>query len=306
MLFHNWGGLQAQRIGRTPWIRRERCLDTPSSRLHQIALSQFTILKHPPSLASVLLVRRLPYRSIVMDYQGAPTTIMDAPTESCKDRHFQQQRVAISLSNSAVVFMERAEYNAAIGTLSHSLKFCNIIMDEAHDFSAPMTATLDGCMEASRSSHGGTRLHTGERYLYQQAVRIPLDMGSSYHSCVMISTLVTFNLALAYQLNGTSKATNPTEVPIMLRKAAKLYELAFGMQQAEGFDNNTLFTLATVNNLGLIHSQLNDRPAADQCFEYLLSTLMYLTDCSKGSDLFDEFFCNASALTPNSESAPAA
>ncbi len=213
---------------------------------------------------------------------------------------------AITLSNSGVALMERGELNAALGALSHSLKFCHIIMDKAMDSSSPMNTSLDACMEASRSGKVDTSRCAGERYLYQQAVRIPLDVGSNYRACVMISTLVTFNFALANHRISTLKAADPAEAQQMLRNAAKLYELAFSMQQEEGFTNNTLFTLATVNNLGLIHSQLNDRTAANQCFEYLLSTLMYLTDCSKGSDFFDGFFRNATTLIPKTESAPAA
>lgn len=209
--------------------------------------------------------------------------------------------------------MECGLHDSAIESLSQALKMCRLIMDEAVDFPAPMGTTFDACMEASRLAAPklDARLSCGERYLYQQAVRIPFNVGSSYRACVMVSTMVTFNLALANQLASCKKVADPSECQAMLRKAVKLYELAFSMQQEEQFDGNTLFTLATVNNLGLIHSQLNDRMAANQCFEYLLSTLMYFNNSNgqrpaNSAEFFDGFFRNASSLIQKSASAPAA
>lgn len=228
---------------------------------------------------------------------------LDALPES----HDERQRIAVDLSNSGVACLELGDYNAAVQALSRSLKYCHHIMDEAKDSVAPINTTLDTCLQASQTAKAQVPTSSCERYLYQQAARIPLNVGSNYRAAVLVSTLVTFNLALAYQLMSTYKAAEPSQAQILLMKAVKLYELAFGMQQEEGFDNNALFTLATVNNLGLIHSQLNDRTAANQCFQYLLSTLLYLNnDSSHGNELFEAFYRNASSMIPKSESAPAA
>lgn len=231
-----------------------------------------------------------------------------------EERSYRQQR-ATHLSNYGVAMIEKGQHGEAIDALSHALKMCRQNMDEAEDFRVSMSTSFDACMEASRKAtvpNFDACLSRGERYFYQQAIRIPLTIGSSYRACVMVSTMVTFNLALANQLASVKKVAEPAEAQAMLRKAVKLYELAFSMQQEEQFDGNTLFTLATVNNLGLIHSQLNDRMAANKCFEYLLSTLMYLNNTTaggcppSGKELFDGFLRNASSLIQKSASAPAA
>lgn len=239
-------------------------------------------------------------------YAQPPRTLLPAALEVVPDDHDERQRIAVDLSNSGVACLEHGDYNAAVQALSRALKYCHLIMDEATDSVAPINASLDACLQASRSANAQVQTSPCERYLYQHAARIPLNVGSNYRAAVLVSTLVTFNLALAYQLMSTYKAADPTEAQILLMKAVKLYELAFSMQQEEGFDNNALFTLATVNNLGLIHSQLNDRTAANQCFQYLLSTLLYLTDSSNSNELFAGFYRNASSMIPKSESAPAA
>lgn len=239
-------------------------------------------------------------------YSQAPVTSLPTSLDAVPEDHNERQRIAVELSNSGVNCLERGDYHAAVQALSRSLKYCHLIMDEAKDSMTPTSTTLDACLQAPRSTHVQAPASPCERYLYQQAARIPLHVGSNYRAAVLVSTLVTFNLALAYQLMSTYKAAEPTEAQILLMKAVKLYELAFSMQQEEGFDNNALFTLATVNNLGLIHSQLNDRTAANQCFQYLLTTLLYLRDSSNGNELFDGFFRNANSMIPKSESAPAA
>jgi tetratricopeptide (TPR) repeat protein len=217
------------------------------------------------------------------------------------------QRHVIGYNNYGVSLIESGNYDIAISALSKSLKTCRQIMDEADDFPAPIATCLDSCMEQSRAVGADfcrDRCDSqSEQYLYRQAIRIPMVVGSNYRACVLVSTIVTFNLALANQLASMGKLESET----MLRKAVKLYELAFSMQQEENFDSNTLFTLATVNNLGLVHSRLNDRNAASKCFEYLLSTLMYLTDCSGNQTFeFDGFFRNASTLIHKPFSAAAA
>mmetsp|Transcript_64740 Transcript_64740/g.90053 ORF Transcript_64740/g.90053 Transcript_64740/m.90053 type:complete len:232 (+) Transcript_64740:52-747(+) len=226
----------------------------------------------------------------------------------------QAQLHVINISNYGVSLIQQGQYGVSIPVLSEALRLCRGLMDQAEDFDGSLGTSLDACMEESRCSRqilmsdareGGRP--NGEKYLYQQAVSIPLDIGSSYRASVMVSTMVTFNLALANQLASMNQTGEDSK--LMLHKAAKLYELAFSMQQEEEFDCNTLFTLATINNLGLVHSQLNDRTSANKCFEYLLSSLMYLTNASgqkQPSREFDGFFRNASSSIQSSRSAPAA
>lgn len=58
-----------------------------------------------------------------------------------------------------------------------------------------------------------------------------------------------------------------------------------------------LFTLAVVNNHGMLHRQLNDEEAPGNCFEYVLSTLIVLIDCGEANvSQIDGFIINATRL----------
>ena len=158
-------------------------------------------------------------------------------------------------------------------------------------------------------------------YLYSHAIHIPSDVTESQNIQVMVSSIIMFNLALAYHrlsMNNnkagedgtTNAATTIGNNKLLLSKAMKLYKYGLEMHSMEPFDDNILFTLATLNNIGHAHSLLKNKEDADQSFQKLLSILMYLVSIEfeavkqNGYD-FDGFFQNASAsqCQPNTASA---
>jgi hypothetical protein len=65
-------------------------------------------------------------------------------------------------------------------------------------------------------------------------------------------------------------------------------------------ENNVMFTMAAMNNLGVIYLQLEDRETASKCFQSLLSTVMFLVDCGAAKVCCDEdldgYLCNVTNL----------
>jgi len=72
----------------------------------------------------------------------------------------------------------------------------------------------------------------------------------------------------------------------MFLRARKLYELAFEMHLDEPessssspcVDVSLLFTLALINNLGLVYDVLGETQRSETCFENMFGTMMYLVD----------------------------
>ena len=140
---------------------------------------------------------------------------------------------------------------------------------------------------------------------------------------VIYSTIIIFNLALAFHLSalGITTATssssssnchnnNKNKALARLTKALKLYELALTLQEQEKIQGNALFTLATVNNMGVIQRSIgeSDKQARDY-FEFLLSNLLPMFAGIGKEDIFPltAFFSNAiNVLNSRSHSAPAA
>jgi tetratricopeptide (TPR) repeat protein len=216
-----------------------------------------------------------------------------------------ERQITIQLNNSAVSLIAAGDYDAAISALISALETCKQIIGEAYEHHQPVKTSVDQCMTQSPATQAKTSNEDEyDQYMYRQAIHIPLlTIESSYQASIIL--MIIFNLALAHQLSAVGGDKEKSK----LRKAAKLYELSFSfiLQRDENFENNVVFTMATVNNMGLIYHKLNDGETANKCFEHLLSTLMFLIGCGEG-DVYelDGFLRNVSNLIYEPCSAAAA
>jgi tetratricopeptide (TPR) repeat protein len=194
-----------------------------------------------------------------------------------------QHKNAIQQSNAGASLIAAGEYNTAIEELLFALKAYKqgVVMSEADKIPEPVETSLDQCMAQSLAVSGHRKaclVDDNDQYMYKQAIHIPLDIESTSQSSAMIPSLILFNSALAHHLSAM--ASGNRQSPKLLR-AAKLYELAFILQRDAQLDNNVLFTLAALNNLGVVHHQLENKETATKCFQQVLSTIMLLVDCGE-------------------------
>jgi len=217
---------------------------------------------------------------------------------------------AIAENNRSVGLISSGDYEAAIDGQTRALSIIKKFMD-LHGDQLPKTSahrtSLDQCMTASCCTFEEDDDMQHE-FLYQQGVVIPMDIHPDQDIGALVSCMIIFNFALACQLSASSSAGE--EVVIAnLNKAIKLYQLSFNLQRNANMDGNVLFSLAVVNNLGICHRQLHNQEDSGKCFEYVLSTLMFLTDCGEVSELYkylDGFFFNVAHLISQPTVAPAA
>ena len=148
---------------------------------------------------------------------------------------------------------------------------------------------------------------SGSGFLYKHAIRLPADLQmENTHCATVASAVIVFNLALAYQLRS-AELRNPSSKRSLVSKAGRLCEL--GLQVLPDTTSAVMFILATLNNLRLVHRELNDSTSANMCFEHLMSTLMVVVDnlgvegCMDCDEL-DGFLRNAT--TANFQAQPAA
>lgn len=226
------------------------------------------------------------------------------PTHSTSDllhnmATFQQ---IIAEGNSICDLIEAGEHSVAVSSLTCTLTVLKEIMAHADHEEGIIKTSLDQCMKnksvpAPCTGYIDEETTAYPQFVFQRPIRMPSNIGCSYNEIIFASCIVIF-LAIAYHLQGDGES---------LVRALKLYELSFNLQREQQFDHNVLFILATVNNLGLIHKQLHDEHSSRMCFEHVLSTLMYLTDCGEANDSnLDGFFRNIFGIVSNGCAAPAA
>lgn len=108
--------------------------------------------------------------------------------------------------------------------------------------------------------------------------------------------IVMYNLALTLHLHALSLSNNnrnqkfnisfgdnsdAKKAKKLFLRSRKLYELAFEMHLDEACDVNLLFTLALINNLGLVYDVLDQKQRSKTCFKNMFSTMMYLMDSNE-------------------------
>jgi hypothetical protein len=217
----------------------------------------------------------------------------------------------IAKNNHAVALIEAGNYEDAISNLSHTLTTFRqmVINHDTTSNESVLKTSLDACMESTPVSAVVRDVSSAvDIFLYENGIAIPGNfISSGFHETTMVSCIIVFNLALAQHLYyRSSKPTNVARHS-SLHKALRLYDLAFKLQREARMQDSVMFSLAVVNNVALVHRQLRDEQAATKCFEFVLSLLMYMTDCGH-SNVFvlEGFFLNVSNLICQPRVAPAA
>lgn len=218
------------------------------------------------------------------------------------------QRLAAQKNNEAVLQLSAGVMVDAIKNFTLALNISRQCMGDDHGDETEQegsAVSLDQYMACSEEIPSLESQDSDCCYVHRQGIPIPLDAASGYYSCVMMSSVIIYNLALAQQLSCSSPDTRRN--PAKLIKAARLYDLAFNMQRNdENLGDNVCFTLAIVNNLGVVYRELGDLEAARKCFEHVLSTLMLVLDCGKSYPQFGHYFQNATSFNSIAIFAPAA
>jgi hypothetical protein len=225
---------------------------------------------------------------------------------------------AIELNNTGVSLITSRDYTRAIVPLSNALKImkqcCSMTIEDAQDDCCAQQhrrmASLDMCIAHTQSECLSPK-DENEHYMHREAICIPpsflLDSSQQKQDvpALLLTAVILFNLALLHQLSAQDGENHQAK----LTKAAQLYTLVNELQFANRFENNVWFAMATVNNLGLVHAQLQDATNANRCFESLLAMLMFSTEgAQKRREDFDGFLRNVSIFISTSLSigAPAA
>lgn len=105
-----------------------------------------------------------------------------------------------------------------------------------------------------------------------------------------ISLIALFNLAVCNHRSGILHNMDTG----LLRKALQMYEMAYAIQMQEGIDMTLTPTMIIMSNVGHIHKILGNKDNSVQCFQHLLSTIMFLVEAGERDHIFefDGFFEN--------------
>jgi tetratricopeptide (TPR) repeat protein len=232
---------------------------------------------------------------------------------------------ATTLNNEGISFINSRQYDEAISSITRGLALVRQVLAEQDDNDSyfedecdpvspacfflevasnkPKEMKISNCTESIREQ---------TPFAFQNPLYINTQVPARRVVClqyfVELSFILIYNLALAHHMSALRDTTPLAERKFM--KALSLYEFAYSIQMTEEIQLSVLQTMAIFNNMGQIHSSLNNVEKSEICFQHLLSTIMFVNDMGAGErdavDQMDDFLGNVMALILKDSSAAAA
>ena len=253
----------------------------------------------------------------------------------------QQLLKAIRLNNMSASQLEEGNYQLALDILAEGLHVSKQLLKDFGRTADRVTVCSNGInLDAFMARDDQTRTcpmdesddidssdHTSgsasidsiddrnddEFFLYKHPIHLPEDpdtLACREDTCTAISAALIFNMALANQQLSSIELTalGDAAAEERLERAARLYKLAYNLQERNEVFLSPLFMMAIINNLGLLYQSLDQKDTAGNCFQHLLTTLMFVTDYEYGDGTvaLDGFFRNTTHLISQPCPAPAA
>jgi hypothetical protein len=212
--------------------------------------------------------KQAPKKNLFSDHK--PKRMTSEQEQKRKESSKMMLQSIIELNNTGAGLIASGDYKRAFVPLWNALKItkqCMAVEKSQDCCTHRRTTSLDMCI-AHTPSECLPSADENEHYMHRQAICIPpsflLEPQSQQDVRVLLSAVIIFNLALLHQLSAQQ---DDEKRLAKLTKAAKLYTLIYELQRSNRFENNVWFVMATMNNLGLVHTQLQDATNADRCFE---------------------------------------
>jgi hypothetical protein len=213
------------------------------------------------------------------------------PSSNCSSLEY-----ARTLSNKSCCLIKQRHYDEAIANLMAALKetkktAIKLKPEEADSAETSSQSKLGSCRGAASSpcsddhqnefehicsSEGNSYLVCPSRpYVYQTPVFMHERKGDEALPIAQFTFHIMFNLALAHHLKALQGDEKDQSKALPVSK--RLYELTFQMQAQEP-QSNLVLMAALLNNLSLVHKDLNNQHEAEQCQQLLLSALLLVVD----------------------------
>jgi len=221
---------------------------------------------------------------------------------------------AIIKSNQGVDQVEHGCYSNAVNSFTDALSILHPLVREQEtnegaplDFQEEKVAlsqqskpqeqeqSNEGCSyERPKTPLEQCHIVESDNFIFQEPIEIPFhSVANSTPSPQLyskISIVVLYNLGLSFHLCSIQRKSWDA-----LNRARKIYELAFAMHMNdESCDVTILYTLALLNNLGLVYRALGESQRSQQCFHNLMSTMMYIMESNESRTIrqWDDFMSN--------------
>ena len=195
----------------------------------------------------------------------------------------QHTKPSVALNNLGADHVECGDYTKAIEVLSAAFQFTRKDLDDRlatseleryHHSLNPLDIWMAGDVPEQDTIFGT------DSVIYKNPMYIPST--ASNPSEVSIAVVVTFNLAVAYHLasmyGAQTEAFDGNTKHQLMQQALRLYQYTFRLQRTQARSSQSpFFFMACINNIGVLFRELGESHQSEECFNHLLSLLMYMS-----------------------------
>jgi tetratricopeptide (TPR) repeat protein len=232
-----------------------------------------------------------------------PSSAMDSsiPQETMMDCCTPNLLPVIQLNNFGVYFIQNDRYEEAIVCFLTIFEHVNEQLES--EISTPSTpsqpcSTMHSLaafflVQDKYSSSAAPAGSQQQPFVFRNPILISEDLNKVHLNCSdKIVLVATNNLALSYHLCATESVCKKR-----LEQALLYYGQAYKMLLAEPRVVVSQ-AMAILNNIGHIHRLLNNEEGAKNCFQYLLSTMMFVLLSGESDRIhnWDSFLSNVMDL----------
>jgi hypothetical protein len=198
---------------------------------------------------------------------------------------FQIHR-AVAFNNEGIDFLRRGNYGEAASALSTSLKATKAAIMRASDVAARDLKSFASPQSPLETETIGLDLLPSGSPVHAVCYKIILCPTSSRvvpfehqedNEMRSIAAVVIYNLGILYHIKGLFFSGEKAEDSF--QKALQMFEHSYSLQGLERFctyeANVALRAMSTLNNLAELHTLLHNEQYASQCWQYLLSLIIY-------------------------------
>lgn len=232
---------------------------------------------------------------------------MDCGLEEHNNTNTKQSMV--KLNNIGAKLIECGDYGTSIEFLSAAFQYSRKQLSErmeSGDVSAlkhtPSACAVDIWMvkdhlsSSDESAAASSRHHHQQQQhdvVYTHPMFVPPKASSP--SEISVAVAITFNLAVAYHLASIQCCHNNNDQIMtcqgnskeqLMRQALRLYQYTFRLQRTQARSSQSpFFFMACINNIGILFQELGEFHQSKECFNHLLSLLMYMNTIGGGGSV---------------------
>jgi tetratricopeptide (TPR) repeat protein len=194
--------------------------------------------------------------------------------------------------NLGVAYYEKGQIQEAIVAFTDALSMARHIVEAPGDDLAYVETNLYAPIGPFAPQFGQCekiKFPSSEISLFLNPIKIK-DKLPRRRISKTLSLVSLFNLAICNHRKAIARQLDRS----LLIRTLQLYEMAYSIQMREGIDMTLTPTMIIMSNVGHIHDVMGNIDNATECFQHLLSTLMFLLEAGERDMVweYDGFFEN--------------